>query len=293
VAWAWGDQGHEIIAIIAADNLSTNAREHVATILGTPSDVASLEKAMAAASVRPDTDFRKEERSTASWHFIDICLQDRRSDLLARCPDEACVTAKIDEYTKRLKENDWDKWEAAGDLAFLIHLVGDVHQPLHTASDADRGGNCIAVRSRPPAQNLHAAWDGSVVYRLEDGVGSGSPTATAHKLEQIYAATRSVDSWKPGEANDIAWESTQIARSEIYRALGIPIEPCQQDVNSCAHAPAGVVDLDEAYMRKAATIAGQQLAKAGFRLASLLNCIWPSGSPAPSGASAEPSASAR
>ena len=74
MAWAWSAQGHEIISVIAADNLSANAREHVAKILGTASDVASVEKAIATASVRPDTEFREEDRSTAAWHFIDICL---------------------------------------------------------------------------------------------------------------------------------------------------------------------------------------------------------------------------
>jgi hypothetical protein len=64
-------------------------------------------------------------------------------------------------------------------------------------------------------------------------------------------------------------------------ALNIPLEPCRPDVDSCAQALEGSVDLDSSYMSKAATIAGQQLAKAGFRLASLLNGIWPSGSPTP------------
>jgi len=58
------------------------------------------------------------------------------------------------------------------------------------------------------------------------------------------------------------------------------VETCEPGVNSCAHAPGRSVELDDAYMSKAATIAGQPLAKAGFRLASLLNSIWPSGAPA-------------
>jgi hypothetical protein len=278
-AWAWGNQGHEIVSIIAADNLSPSAREQVTRILGTVSDAGSLEKAMAAASVRPDTEFREEDRSTAPWHYIDICLQDRRTDLPARCPAGVCVTAKIDEYVNRLKEGNCDKWGAGGDLAFLIHLVGDIHQPLHTATDADKGGNCIAVESHPYARNLHAAWDTAVVYRLEDSVDSGNPDATAHKLEQLYAGQKDADSWKPGGTDDIAWESNQLARAQIYQALRIPVEPCEPGVNSCAHAPGGPVELDDAYMSKAATIGGQQLAKAGFRLASLLNSIWPSGAP--------------
>jgi hypothetical protein len=97
----------------------------------------------------------------------------------------------------------------------------------------------------------------------------------------MYASQKEADSWKPGGTDDIAWESNQLARSEVYKALGITVEPCQPEVDSCAHAPQGLVDLDSAYMSKAGTIAGQQLAKAGFRLASLLNGIWSSGSSIP------------
>jgi hypothetical protein len=135
------------------------------------------------------------------------------------------------------------------------------------------------VESRPHARNLHAAWDTAVVYELEDTVDSGNPDATAHKLEQMYASQKDADTWKPGGTDDIAWESNQLARSQVYGALGIPVEPCQPDANSCANAPQGPVDLDSAYMAKASTIAGQQLTKAGFRLASLLNRIWLSDSP--------------
>jgi S1/P1 Nuclease len=187
-AWAWGNEGHEIVAIIAADNLTPAAREQVAAILGTSADVEPLAKAMAIASIRADTEFREQDRSTAAWHFIDICLQDSKSDIPARCAGGACVTAKVDEYAKRLKQGNCDKWGGDGDLAFVIHLAADFHQPLHTATDADRGGNCITVESEPHARNLHNAWDTAVVYNLEDTADSGSHEATAHKLEQMYGS---------------------------------------------------------------------------------------------------------
>ena len=137
------------------------------------------------------------------------------------------------------------------------------------------------------ARNLHAAWDTAVVYRLEDNVDSGSPDATAHKLEQLYASQKDADSWGPSGTDDIAWESNQLARAQIYQALGIPVEPCEPGVNRCAHTPGAPVELDDAYMSKAATVAGQQLAKAGFRLASLLNSIWSTGAPTRNCASAQ------
>jgi hypothetical protein len=149
----------------------------MAHILGVPTDTGSVEKAMAVASIRPDTEFREEDRATASWHYIDICLQDSEQDLPARCPHGNCVTAKIDEYAHRLRDGDYDKWGAAGDLAFLIHFVGDIHQPLHAATNADRGGTCQRVNVAPPEENLHYAWDDAVVAVLEKQLGTTKPEA--------------------------------------------------------------------------------------------------------------------
>ena len=271
-AWAWGFDGHKIVAIIAADNLTPAAASHVADILGVSADKRAIATAMEAASIRPDFEFRDEDPLTKPWHFIDICLQDQRADVPARCPRGNCVAGKIDEYSKRLKESKYDRWGAAGDLAFLIHFVGDIHQPLHAANDADRGGNCVTVDSNTRAKDLHEVWDTTVVRRLEYSIDSGRPGTTAHKLEQTYAAESKTDSWIP--AGDIAWESNQLARSDIYAALHIPIEPCQPTADVCRNPLGHAVELDSSYLDHADAVAGHQLAKAGFRLASLLNEIW-------------------
>jgi S1/P1 Nuclease/Metal binding domain of Ada len=269
-AWGWGDDGHKIVAVIATDNLTPAAASHVANVLGVAGDKRVIANAMEAASIRPDWQFRSEYPLTKPWHFIDICLQDRRADIPARCPSGNCVTAKIDEYSKRLKDGNYDHFGAADDLAFLIHFVGDIHQPLHAATDADGGGNCVKVDSHYGEQKLHAIWDTAVVHRLEDSIDSGKPVATAHRLEEKYAAEKETDSWIA--ADDIAWESNQIARSDIYSALHIPIEPCQPDL--CRDPLGHPVELDSSYLDHADAVAGHQLAKAGFRLASLLNEIW-------------------
>jgi hypothetical protein len=142
---------------VAADNLMPTTKSQVAQILDVPADKSSLVKGMEAASIRPDTEFREQDRTTAPWHYIDICLQDTEQDVRSRCPNGNCVTAKIDEYARRLKDGDYDKWGAAGDLAFLIHFVGDIHQPLHTTTNADRGGTCQQVNVAPAEENLHYA----------------------------------------------------------------------------------------------------------------------------------------
>ena len=76
----------------------------MAQIPDVPADTRSVEKAMTAGSIRPDTESRDEDRSTAQWHYIDVWLQDKESDLAVRCPQGNCVTAKIDEYARCLRD---------------------------------------------------------------------------------------------------------------------------------------------------------------------------------------------
>jgi hypothetical protein len=278
-AWAWFAEGHEVVAVIAADDLTPTARSHVAQILNVPADTHSIEKAMAAASIRPDTEFRSEDRTTASWHYIDICLQDTEQGVPARCPQGNCVTAKIDEYARRLRDQNYDRWGAAGDLAFLIHFVADIHQPLHTTTNADRGGTCQQVDVAPAEDNLHYAWDDAVVAVLEKELGTSQPEATVLKLEALYPAAGDLATWKPSESEQIAWESHQLAEADVYRALAIPERPCAP--HSCDPATSTPITLSSAYMEREGQVAGRQLAKAGHRLAALLNQIWPATSHTP------------
>jgi hypothetical protein len=272
-AQAWFAEGHKIVAIIAAQNLTPSTRSHAAKILSVADDPNAVESAMATASIRPDTEYREEDRSTAPWHYIDICLQDKPQDLPARCPDGDCVTAKIDEYARRLRDAHYDKWGAAGDLAFLIHLVGDIHQPLHTTTNADRGGTCQQVNVAPAEENLHYVWDDGVVVVLESELGTHDPVATARKLEELYPVAQNTFDWISGGSARIAWESHQVARSQVYGALGIPERPCS--LHSCDPATSAPLTLSQDYMKREATVAGQQLARAGYRLAALLNGTWP------------------
>jgi hypothetical protein len=243
----------------------------VASILGVSDDTASVAKAMEVASMRPDLEFRAD-KTTPPWHYVDLCLQDTQRDLPARCPCGNCVTAKIDEYAHRLRVGQFDKWGAAGDLAFLIHFVGDIHQPLHAATNADRGGSCQKVDVVPAEPNLHFAWDDAVVVEMEQQLGTHSPEATAKELEHLYPVTSNPESWPPGSSERIAWESHLLAESAVYEALGIPQKPCMPD--SCAPGTSSTVRLSQSYMEGAARIAERQLTKAGLRLAALLNQTW-------------------
>ncbi len=264
--WAWMSEGHEIVAFVAADNLTPEARARVAGILGVANKPQAIADAMAAASIRPDTEFRADPK-TKPWHYIAMCLQDTPADMARRCPGGACVTAKIDEYAHRLKTGDYDTWGAAGDLAFLIHFVGDVHQPLHAGGNGDRGGTCQPVEVTPPEPNLHLAWDDAVVVELEQELSTQGPRATASALQPLYP--KSVVASQPLSSQQMAWETHELGKSEVYEALKIPEKPCAP--SACQAAPGGPVVMNQAYMEREGRVAGKQLAKAGYRLAALLN----------------------
>ena len=106
---------------------------------------------------------------------------------------------------------------------------------------------------------------------------TSDPEATARKLESLYPAGPELVTWKRGESEQIAWESHQLAETDVYQALGIPQRAC--DLHSCDAATKTPIRLSSAYMDREGQVAGRQLAKAGYRLAALLNQIWPPQAP--------------
>ena len=132
-------------------------------------------------------------------------------------------------------------------------------------------GTCQRVNVAPAEENLHYAWDDAVVAVLEKQLGTTEPEATAHKLEALYPVTDDLKAWKPAESEQIAWESHQLAETDVYGALGIPERSCS--MHSCDPATSKPVTMSSTYMDRAGQVAGRQLAKAGYRLAALLNQI--------------------
>jgi hypothetical protein len=258
-------------------NLSTNARRNVARLLRVSSNPSAVANAMAAAAIWPDTVLRDLDPDTKPWHFLDICLDDAKEAAGERCLRNSCVTQKIEEYRSRLQRRKYDKWGSKGDLSLLIHFIGDIHQPLHCASNADRGGNCGPIDSRS-AIDLHGFWDNDVVMEIEDQLGTGVE-GVACQLAQDLQRNPSADSssWKTGSAKDIAWESHQLAQSRVYLRLSIPNQSCRTGLEGCDAAPPEItpIRIDATYLAEAASAARIQLMRSGIRLAELLNTIWP------------------
>ena len=117
-----------------------------------------------------------------------------------------CIVTQIEHFTAKLKDKKLDTRKRAIALMFLVHLVGDVHQPLHVvARNNDRGGNEVFVRVARRTGRLHHLWDSSFVDALKEG-----------DIERVAAAGG-------GDAKAWAWESYDAVQKIVYK--GIPIQP--------------------------------------------------------------------
>jgi hypothetical protein len=153
-AWSWGNKGHRLVAKVAELHLTDKARSGVQVLLGDDED-------MATASTWADEQKRKIKGS-AAWHYVDVPIDEEKykADF---CPNNNCVVAKIGEFRDILKDKTQPREQRQMALRFLIHLVGDVHQPLHVGDNNDRGGNDTQVRFFNKGSNLHKVWDTDVI----------------------------------------------------------------------------------------------------------------------------------
>jgi hypothetical protein len=167
-SWAWGREGHRLTALVAEQYLTPQAKAQVALLL----------KKESLADVAPWADsYRQDHAETAPWHFVDIPLAQSKFDRNRDCPVSKadpkspwrdCVTDRILYFEGRLGDTSLSPQERAFALKFLVHLIGDIHQPFHALGDA-RGGNEIAVSFLGSSQcdsyhcNLHGVWDDMLI----------------------------------------------------------------------------------------------------------------------------------
>jgi hypothetical protein len=265
-ALAWGDLGHEVTALIAYRHLSPTARAALDALLA--SDTDTLTAGDFASRATWADKYRNAHRETAAWHFVDIEID--RPDLKDACfgfptlqggqsasqgPAQDCVVNKIDEFAAELKNPSTPAAERLLALKFLIHFMGDLHQPLHAADHHDRGGNCIGLSPPQGAQNnLHAYWDVNVVKALGQ--------SAAQIAEQLDARLSAADitAWTRGTPQSWAMDTFEVGRHDAYALPSMPT--CQSG---------GSVALPPAYMAQAEKDAATQLLKAAVRLAAVLN----------------------
>ncbi len=279
-AWCWGDEGHQTVARIAAAHLTERARQAVESLLKQDPAFASdtLAEAMARAAIWPDH-MPGGKGATAPWHYIDIGLFEGPSHIAERCPDGNCIVAKMKQYLVNLKQNRADgSWSESKELAFLIHFAGDIHQPLHCATDADAGGNCVNVVGFDPMHNLHAVWDITLVNKL---MAQDGPGMMAGMESRFHGKMRHWQDY--GSIENIAVESFGLAKSQVYGKArpSLPVIPKFIEVqprNCATEAPESLrdvkVDGPRSYGAKSVDVVRMQLYKGGVRLGAMLNAIY-------------------
>lgn len=249
---AWGPEGHRIVGDIAQERLTPTARLHVKELLGNDD--------LAAVSVWAD-DIKGERPETYGWHFVDIPMTASGFSETRDCyrPDEKhpstiqdhhnCVVDRITMFKQILADQSAPRQDRIEGLKFLVHFVGDVHQPMHAMREA-RGGNDIYVVEFGSSQcgkyacNLHFAWDIGLIEhtRLSEG-------QYVSKLDRLITS-RKLTSQPHGMPEQWANESFLLAK-KVWMNDGSTI--------------------DEAYYKNDIGIVDQRLALAGIRLASLIN----------------------
>lgn len=293
--FGWGCEGHQIVALIAEANLTPRAAEQVKQILTqNPVDAGTIrfcldnhDDLMADASTWAD-DARRTDGG-AKWHYIDIPRQANGGDPNQWCQvvgpqvekgdRTGCVLTAIAYFRDEAANAQTPPVERAKALRYLIHFVGDLHQPLHAADNHDNGGNCapMALPGAVTISNLHSIWDtGLIEEHLKDLHESSAQYAAS--LNKRFAAKRT--EWATSDVNAWAWESHALANSVVYGALEppIPLEPATGRTD-CSAESLKIYGLKihpgPEYIAKASPIIDEQLARAGFRLAALVNTIWP------------------
>ena len=282
---AWGPVGHKTVGMIAQSRLSPQALRAIAAILGLGVSLEKIANCPDQFVFTPDRNcagaftMQGDPLPTKPWHYINIPV-DASADatsMMSYCPQDACVVAQIRKDVAVLKDPAAPLDDKRMALMFLVHFVGDVHQPLHSATDTpdDFGGNrkimhAITYLGKP--LNLHSIWDeeiddpAKVDYRLPADVLTAQAETLARALEaglQVEAA------WTTGDlAGAAALESHAIAQTVIYPA----------------YRASDGQDLLADYRAKMQPIAYRRIQMAGVRLAALLEQAL--GAPVPSHANA-------
>jgi hypothetical protein len=264
-AQAWGAYGHKLTARLAWSGLKPGVRAELRQLMRAQAQLETPECPAASLedlSYWPDCVRRLAPRFSYAdrWHYqnINIC---QPFDIAQKCDDGQCVTGQIPVQLDIFSDRRRPVRERLLALAYFVHLVGDLHQPLHIGEKNDRGGNQVRASYGVKMGlfiNLHGIWDTELAERalteppaIKAGrsgasVGAISPDAVPDKISL----------W--------AKESWTISRELAYPLLG-------PDGALCPLTPDRSFMIDEAYVKAAAPVLRAQVQKAGSRMAMLLN----------------------
>ncbi|MEL6329391.1 MAG: S1/P1 nuclease [Planctomycetota bacterium] len=244
----WGAKGHAVVADIAWREIRPETRAAIEEILGPE----TIQQTASWADAVRGTD---AYRFTAPFHYANPEPGAPSYDHARDCPEVGCVVSAVDRYAATLADEDMPRAMRAEALKFVVHFVGDLHQPLHGGRAADRGGNDIRITLRGRDRNLHSAWD--------SGLMDATDTAPWPIWSERLAAGIS-------ETDRLAWTIADAPKSRIESA-GRWLFESHQLALAISYSDGADGELDEADIARAAPVIDLRLRQAGVRLARLLD----------------------
>jgi len=288
-AFPWGNEGHRLVGDIAEAALKNDTKvlNHIHDVFGPsvrlqdlatcPDRIRDFVRANGTKDLDPAcapfiAKFSEPEGLLTSfphsdkWHFINIPLNKTPhslTDVKSFCGADSCAPERIEHYKAALAANASVAAKAEA-ILFLTHLVGDLHQPLHSAvRNNDAGGNAVIVTIFGKQFALHHVWDDEIIARMTDGNG--------HTLADESARSQHLAEVLPeaGEFNPWQWglDAFQLAASTAYVNQGA--KPAGSSIPDIRKPP-GTKLHDAAYLAAADPVVQQQLRLAGVRLAAIL-----------------------
>jgi len=263
-AAAWWEYGHQTVAAIAWLEVTPATRAGIdrllrqSKLLDTPTCPA---KTIEDASVWPDCVKNLGDRFSYAynWHFVDIDVC-KPFDPKGPCAGGNCVISQIERNQRLLADTHLNPRERLMALIFLVHFVGDLHQPLHASErDNDAGGNKLRAHYGAIAgrTNLHSIWDGLLAERAistAPGDAKGLLAATTPESRATMEA---------GSVTDWAKESWELSRDTVY--------PTATHAPACPPTKPADAGLDEAQIQQLIPVVRQRVLRGGLRLAKMLD----------------------
>ncbi len=236
-SFGWGVTGHRAIGLVAEKHLSAKAKKKLKLLMGQES-LAMMSTWMD--EVRSDSSYNY----TADWHWVTIETGKNYSDSPKNPNGDVIMT--LERLIAELKTKKLDRKREIEYIKMIVHLVGDIHQPLHVGCCDDRGGNSVKVKWFRNETNLHSVWDSNMIDDTKL-----SYTELAGALEEPTAEV--LARWRKASVRDWATES-MTCRKQVYAV--------------------GDGNLSFKYSYKNLDAVKLRLEQAGIRLAGVLNEIY-------------------
>ena len=264
---AWHQVGHRVVAAIAYKQLNEQTKSKVNDLISSIKPIYPEYADFIMSASWPDLLAVQGIHLFTHWHYINLAIIGDGGDYKVDRPDSDNAVWAINQIKSAIK-SDINQQEKARLVMFLIHITGDIHQPLHASEyyslntpHGDMGGNLFKIKSQnPQANNLHTLWDVALGAIPEDELGNPLP-----KTIILSQANNIMDEFPPSlfdrqisvdNPYDWAKESYNLALHQVYQGVKYNKEPTDKYIEQGRH------------------IAKQQMALAGYRLAAVLNKLF-------------------